>query len=194
VTASADVAAARAALRGVLMAVRVKGWAEVAVIAEAVGSPMGEAQAWLDEAATRDEVRRLDDQRRWTLTGQGRAALKRLNADSGIDLERLGASYDQFLTHDAALKRTIAAWQDGRSPVLLGAVRAAATAAASVIGKLAMIDRRYAAYANRFERACARVAAGDASAVAKPGSDSVHQVWFELHEDLLVLLGRTRCS
>ena len=193
-TVTADVAAANAALRGVLMALRVKGRAEVAVLAEAVGVPAGEVQGLLDEATTRADVRRLDDAQRWTLTDQGRVTLAAMNANAGIDLVCLGAAYEEFLGHDVALKRAIAAWQDARSPTRLGAVRAVAAAAAPLIAELATADPRYAAYARRFDRVCARVAAGDTAAVAKPGADSVHQVWFELHEDLLVVLGRTRRS
>ncbi len=193
-TRPADVADASTALRGVLMAVRVKGRAEVPIIAEAVGAAATEVRTLLDQAAVRDEVRCLDDQRRWALTDQGRVRLVALNAYAGLDLAQLGATYDQFLTHDAALKGAIAAWQEERSPVRLGAVRAAAAAASPVIRQLAEIDRRYAVYARRFDQTCARVGAGDVRAVARPGADSVHQVWFELHEDLLVMLERTRCA
>lgn len=193
-TVSADAAEANAALRNVLMAVRVRGRAEVAVVAEAAGLPIDEAQALLAAAAGRGEVRLRDDRCHWALTEKGRVIVTGLNAGAGIDLERLAEHYDQFLTHDAALKRVIAAWQGDRSAARLRAVRDAAVAAVVLIELLATVDRRYASYARRVGRACARLGAGDPGAVAKPGADSVHQVWFELHEDLLVILGRTRSS
>jgi hypothetical protein len=36
------------------------------------------------------------------------------------------------------------------------------------------------------------VDAGDASFVVTPTKDSVHNVWFEFHEDILSVLGRPR--
>ena len=47
-------------------------------------------------------------------------------------------------------------------------------------------------YARRLRRALGRVTSGDGSMVAAPNKDSYHTVWFELHEELLVLSGRPR--
>lgn len=51
---------------------------------------------------------------------------------------------------------------------------------------------RYAAYASRFERAMERVDQGLREFVCKPTVDSVHNIWFEFHEDILAVLGRPR--
>ncbi|MGZ4624296.1 MAG: hypothetical protein ACXVGD_19815, partial [Blastococcus sp.] len=51
---------------------------------------------------------------------------------------------------------------------------------------------RFAAYLARFERAMTAVRAGDHRFVASPRVDSYHSVWFELHEDVIRLAGRTR--
>jgi pyruvate,orthophosphate dikinase len=51
---------------------------------------------------------------------------------------------------------------------------------------------RFGQYLARFDRAMAAVDAGDARFVASPRVDSYHSVWFELHEDLIRLAGRTR--
>ena len=47
-------------------------------------------------------------------------------------------------------------------------------------------------YARRLRRALGRITGGDGSMVAAPNKDSYHTVWFELHEELLVLSGRPR--
>jgi hypothetical protein len=57
---------------------------------------------------------------------------------------------------------------------------------------LAEKDQRFRNYVGRFERSLARVDAGDISYVSDPTKDSVHNVWFEFHEDLLRTLGRAR--
>ena len=51
---------------------------------------------------------------------------------------------------------------------------------------------RLASYVARLDRAAAEVAGGDTNYLASPRIDSFHNVWFELHEDLILLAGRTR--
>jgi hypothetical protein len=51
---------------------------------------------------------------------------------------------------------------------------------------------RYGTYRDRFERAIERVDEGKAEYVVSPSVDSIHNIWFEFHEDILTLLGRPR--
>jgi len=51
---------------------------------------------------------------------------------------------------------------------------------------------RYAQYLQRFERSMERVDQGQRDYVCKPTLDSVHNIWFEFHEDILAVLGRPR--
>jgi pyruvate,orthophosphate dikinase len=44
----------------------------------------------------------------------------------------------------------------------------------------------------RLDRAAAAVAAGDQRFVSSPRVDSYHSIWFELHEELIRLAGRSR--
>jgi pyruvate,orthophosphate dikinase len=53
---------------------------------------------------------------------------------------------------------------------------------------------RLAAYRRRLGRAAQNAAAGDQRYVASPRVDSFHSAWFELHEDLILLAGRTRAD
>ena len=53
---------------------------------------------------------------------------------------------------------------------------------------------RLADYRVRLGRAIDRVHAGDHHYVASPRVDSYHSVWFELHEDLIQLAGRSRAE
>lgn len=54
--------------------------------------------------------------------------------------------------------------------------------------KLPRLDR----YRSRLSAALARIVAGDGRYMAAPMLDSYHTVWFEMHEDLIRLAGRTR--
>ena len=47
-------------------------------------------------------------------------------------------------------------------------------------------------YVARLDRAATNVESGDTNYLASPRLDSYHNVWFELHEDLILLAGRTR--
>jgi pyruvate,orthophosphate dikinase len=51
---------------------------------------------------------------------------------------------------------------------------------------------RLTGYRERLSRAVERANAGDQKYVASPRVDSYHGIWFELHEDLILLAGRTR--
>ena len=51
---------------------------------------------------------------------------------------------------------------------------------------------RYQKYARRFERAMARADRGETDFVCKPTVDSMHNIWFEFHEDILAVVGRPR--
>ena len=53
---------------------------------------------------------------------------------------------------------------------------------------------RLADYRVRLGRAVEAAQAGDGRFVASPRVDSYHGIWFELHEDLIQLAGRTRAE
>jgi hypothetical protein len=59
----------------------------------------------------------------------------------------------------------------------------------SLIGRLGRFD----GYRARFDRALAN-AEQDSAWIDSPGLDSVHTIWFELHEHLLATLGLTRTA
>jgi len=64
--------------------------------------------------------------------------------------------------------------------------------AEKVLERFAGLERRLAIYRTRLDDAYDRVLAGEADYVSAPRIDSYHTVWFELHEDLLRMLGRER--
>jgi hypothetical protein len=51
---------------------------------------------------------------------------------------------------------------------------------------------RYRNYVRRFTDSVALVDAGNKDFVCKPTIDSIHNIWFEFHEDILSVLGRPR--
>lgn len=63
-----------------------------------------------------------------------------------------------------------------------------------LISALAGHDARFSLYSTRFVTALEAVDAGDHDLVSAPTRDSVHNIWFEFHEDLLRTLGRERAE
>jgi hypothetical protein len=61
-----------------------------------------------------------------------------------------------------------------------------------VLGRFAELEPRLAVYARRLDDAYDKVLAGEHDWVSGARIDSYHTVWFELHEDLLRMLGRER--
>jgi pyruvate,orthophosphate dikinase len=51
---------------------------------------------------------------------------------------------------------------------------------------------RFATYRARLDRAAERATGGDGAWIASPRVDSYHSAWFELHEELIRLAGRSR--
>lgn len=60
--------------------------------------------------------------------------------------------------------------------------------------RLTAAIERFGCYVPRFAHAWERLQANDVDWLTRPLIDSYHTVWFELHEDLLATLGRTRSS
>ncbi len=147
----------------------------------------------------------------YRLTGVGTTRGRELMA---ADQARWGAdsalvALDAFLTLDHRMKETVTAWQltesDGE-PVLNDHTDRAYDA--RVLGRLAdlhddaaawlmpLVPRlgRLGAYRSRLDRALGLARDGDQRFVASPRVDSYHSVWFELHEDLILLAGRNRAD
>jgi hypothetical protein len=178
----------------VAMALRVKGRASAAAVALATGLGEPDVVRLLDAACTRGTAERPKDGTRYALTPEGRGELERLLESERGARAALEAAYEWFLAVDAALKDRITAWQTERTGLRLAAVHAAGSDARTLVPSLVAVAPRYGRYAHRLDRALTAIARGDERFVAHPAVDSLHQVWFELHEDLLVVLGRPRAS
>jgi hypothetical protein len=58
--------------------------------------------------------------------------------------------------------------------------------------ELAAAIPRYNQYATRFENGLTKIDSGERDFVCKPTVDSVHNIWFEFHEDILAVMGKPR--
>ncbi len=196
----------------VLHGLRVKGFAEVPALAEFAG--LDEPQvADVLEASSVDGLaaHREGAIGGWHLTPAGRAehasALAADVVDSGAR-PRVQAGYERFAALDQAVKVVCTAWQV--RDLAAGVVNDHSDAGydATVVAQLATIHEevvvvldglagamaRFGPYRRRLDAAYDRVQAGDRDALTKPLSGSYHDVWMELHEDLLLTLGMERAG
>jgi pyruvate,orthophosphate dikinase len=145
------------------------------------------------------------------LTADGKSVGKgKIRADTGHwGADNASAALDAFYALDLRMKNTVTAWQMrevGGAQTFNDHSDAAYDA--GILAELDALHRdvsawlsplvaglpRLAAYGERLERAAAAARGGDGRYVASPRVDSYHGVWFELHEDLILLAGRNRAD
>ncbi len=142
------------------------------------------------------------------LTLKGREHLAQLLSleHQHIDQSALGRLYLEFDVPNTVVKATVSTWQvrpdgtvnDHTDPAYDAAVVARLAdshhQSLPLIANFVDLAPRLAHYPPRLGNALDRARAGEGTFVANPLVDSYHQVWFELHEDLLGLLGRDRVA
>jgi pyruvate, orthophosphate dikinase len=64
----------------------------------------------------------------------------------------------------------------------------------TALAPLSVALNRFDVYPRRLTRALTLIGEGDHSMLAAPLKDSYHTVWFELHEELIILSGRSRAD
>jgi pyruvate,orthophosphate dikinase len=184
----------------------IKGYCQPDALALALGCSADDATALVNGLVAAGQVEPGAGSFRLTEAGRT-AAMALLSADSAawgpaIAAEALGA----FVALDRWMKDVVTAWQmkgpetpnDHADPAY----------DASVLARLAELHAgvevwltplttglpRLARYGARLAAAAAAAAAGNGKYIASPRVDSYHGAWFELHEDLIWLAGRTRAD
>lgn len=181
----------------VLHALRVKGAATPDDVSRLTG--LADAGAVLDVLAESGLATRRDagQARYFALTREGSeqhaaAVAERLGADASA---RLGRIYDErFLPVNVTFKRLCAEWQAEERFELVEQAVDVHDEINSVLRVAADVDDRFGRYAARLSAAMDAFQEGDGDALVAPVGESYHNVWFELHEDLLVTLGRSRAD
>lgn len=182
---------------GVLHALRLKGLATCAAIANRLGLPPSDIEEVLRQGKDNGwYVQRTGRLSGWLLApaGQQRWAEQHGAEKAAVDLNRLGARYDaHFLEVNGEFKRLCTDWQLGRGcdNTATELARIHQSISQQLVELTALVPR-FARYRPRFEAAMRRFTDGEAGALLQPMTDSYHDIWLELHEDLLVLLDRQR--
>ena len=192
----------------VLHGLAIKKHADAVAVANLIGIPIERASAALADAVKRG--RAVEAQGRYLLTPTARMALDGEYSKYYDDLRKNAdfvAAYDGFERINIELKQRITDWQtldvagkrvpndhsnqayDQRAIDRLGEMHERADA---LLARLAAGLPRLQIYRDHLLAALEKAEAGAIEWVSDARIDSYHTVWFELHEELLRLMGRTR--
>jgi pyruvate,orthophosphate dikinase len=205
--AADPVPAAQVSPDDVLQALSIKGVAPPDALAAASDTTTERASHLLDQLLGDGLVKLVTGAATLTAAGQQRCAALLATDQERWSLAEAGAALDAFVPLDRRVKEVTTAWQVRRvggqetlndhgdagydAAVLdrLAAVHEDATAwLRPLVGRVPRLGR----YLLRLDRAWAALRSGDHRFLASPRVDSYHSIWFELHEDLIKLAGRTR--
>ncbi len=116
---------------------------------------------------------------------------------------------ERFETQNGRFLETMAAWRQrdvdgtkvandhsdpGYDDQVIARVDATLARMGKLIDELATKIPRLARYGERFEEAFERVDDGDERFLCDPAVDSVQEIWSELHDDVLVIMGKERAG
>lgn len=194
----------------VLHGLAIKKHASAEAVAGLMGLDPGRAATLLAESVARG--RALEAQGRFSLAPMARVALDASYSRHYDELRgsaEFAAQYEQFERVNASLKSLITDWQvvtvagsrvnndhsdpdyDARIIDRLGDLHEQAE---RTLSGLAAHLSRLSIYAHKLRAALERAEDGGIEWVSDARIESYHTVWFELHEDLLRMLGRTRAE
>ena len=188
----------------VLRVIGIKGFALPDGVADAVFSTAEAVKPVIDDLVEQGLVELSAGAFKLTEAGQARSLEVLSKERDAWGASNATAALDAFLDIDHRVKDVVTAWQmrDPQTPndhtdadydvgVLerLAAVHDDATA---WLRPIEPTIGRFRDYESRLSRAFQAAKGGDGRYVASPRVDSYHSVWFELHEDLIQLAGRTR--
>jgi hypothetical protein len=139
------------------------------------------------------------------LLPQGAARLDELLAEEGLRAsDELCDCYDRFMQLNTRVLKVCSQWQlraddvpndhsdpdyDAEVVERLGGLH---RRSAKCVGTIVECASRYVPYGSRLDVCVSRLESGDHTAFTSVMAESYHTVWFELHQDLLLTLGRER--
>ncbi|WP_448255986.1 PEP-utilizing enzyme [Microbacterium aurum] len=179
----------------VLHALVVRGFATPAQLVLSSGLSTGQVERILGAAVENGHVvvgNAKTGLHTLTATGKGAYLVMRESAIEPAVQQAVQEHYARFLEPNRMFKQLATDWQLGSVSDPQERLDAVHADVVSILDGLSAIDARFGVYRTRLTAAADAFRGGDADAFAKPLSDSYHDVWMELHEDLLAMAGRER--
>lgn len=190
-------------LTAALQIVRLKGRVNATALTQALRITEPEAAALLQTWRQAGAVIDANGNSRITPAGREQLAQRIAQERAGVDQAALQLAYDAFHPLNTEFKQIVTDWQlrdgvandhadaayDSGIVAHLAALDGCSTA---LFSRMALLAPRLAPYPARLAHALQQLQGGDRAWFARPVLDSYHTVWFELHEDLIGLLGLSR--
>ncbi|HOZ58614.1 MAG TPA: hypothetical protein PKY70_10535, partial [Nakamurella multipartita] len=195
----------------VLTIVALKKMASASAVAAATGHPEAAVDQALTSLAARELVARAGgaalptNEAEPALRARADELYRTLRGDPAVQ-----ELVDRFETINAQFLTAMSSWQQidtgGGQKVtndhsdsvydekVIGRLEKLIRRLTPLLAALGAHDGRFARYPQRFATAMAAIDAGRHELVSSPTVDSVHNIWFEFHEDLLRTLGRERAE
>lgn len=189
-------------------ALRIKGFANAATVAEVADLPVADVEGHL--AALRDAERATFNEGRglWRLTPAGREAhaAELLDDVAAADIgDRLRGPYHTFLSLNERLKEVCGEWQlkDGQTndhsdsdydSSVIAQLVVLNDDTQPVLADIAAAYPRFGAYGRRLDESLQKVIDGETKMFTGVMCSSYHDVWMELHEDLILTQGIDRVA
>lgn len=184
--------------RAVLRALATAGIADSETVAADVAADLGTVDETLDRLAEADRVE--VDAGFWYLTDDGEDRLTTLFQErfSAEEREQLSGALEDFERLDDRLKSLASEWQslDPEAEDAAEVVESLADLHADLEDWLdgldAELQETYAAYVTSLGAALDALRDGEIAYFTGTEVDSYHEIWFDLHDDLLRTLGKDR--
>ena len=177
-----------------LNALYLKKMASVGDLADISGIPADQVQALVSGFVEQDWV--LDMGEELLIQPEGMTPVQDHYRECYADLsqrEEMAAWFARFEPINKQFIKHVTAWQQtGGDPKDQDRVIATVERLVKLIGEIAQLMPRYSGYIRRFERSVTAVDEGKSDFVCNPTVDSLHNIWFEFHEDFLMTLGKER--
>jgi hypothetical protein len=195
----------------VLHSLRLKGFAEPSDVSDATTLSEDRVTELLTAFREQEIVGRRDGRiSGFMLTPAGKerhAVLLDEERTRAACLPRVEWGYDAFLAYNETFKQLCSDWQlrtvGGKQvpndhtdaaydAAIAGRLTALQARVAEVLDEIGAVLTRFSPYGDRLDNAVTRFVGGETAALSRPLNRSYHDVWMELHEDLLLTLGRNR--
>ncbi len=189
-------------------ALRIKGFAKLETVAEVADLPVSVVEVHLADLLAREWAMFREARQLWQLTPVGREEHKTaLVADVGHlhIAEKMHDRYQSFLGINERFKTLCGDWQlrDGApndhtdaayDAEVVQRLVALNDEAVPAVAAMAVVLERLHAYGPRLASTCQRVVAGETNMFTGVMCGSYHDVWMELHEDLILTQGIDRTA
>ena len=189
-------------------ALRIKGFAKAETVAEVADLPLTVVEEHLSALAQREWAMFREARELWQLTPVGREE-HRIALTEDVGNSRLSAGlrepYGVFLAINERFKGLCGDWQlRGGQPNdhsdgaydrdVVQCLVELNNDAAPVVARMGDVLERLAPYGPRLARTCQRVVEGETNMFTGVMCGSYHDVWMELHEDLILTQGIDRAA